>query len=52
MSPSPAPSPRTPIAHPVNPGPAKLPSGAGQPATVPRPGGEPELAVVAVLGYN
>ena len=54
MSPSPAPSHRTPAAHPVTPGSANLPSspGSGQPATAPRPGGEPELAVVAVLGYN
>lgn len=52
MTPSSAPSPRPPAAHPVSPGPAKLPSGSGQPTAAPRPGAEPELAVVAVLGYN
>jgi hypothetical protein len=49
MTPSSAPSPRPPAAQP---GPANRPSGSGQPTAAQRPGAEPELAVVAVLGYN
>lgn len=49
MTPSSAPSPRPPAA------PSQPPSAASSQAAdaiPPRPGAEPELAVVAVLGYN
>ena len=55
MNIAPAPTPRTPASHPGNPTSANYPprDGNGLAAATPvHPGAEPELAVVAVLGYN